>query len=526
MNTRRSGKRKKNNKEILSVIYEDDYNPKTDMGTQTDDEDEEIYEPPPSDEDDEDVEDSEFENFEDDDIKILQKLKKKNSKVYKRFLKCKEIIKSREVPITEILSADISDDKMANLVEQYECLHQIQPCTEEYLSYRDIISRNYYKYTEKSLVQNSVNKKSQDIESDLIIFKRKINELKCSEYNRKVLEEKLDEFEDTPKGEEKSKYKKWISLALTLPFDKLTNHEYDLCEKIQEVGDFLNKKLYGMKNVKERILLFLNKKLRDGGSKGCSIALLGPPGVGKTSISKVLSQCLGLPFAQLSFGGVNSSDFLLGHEFTYVGSKPGEISRCLSRMGSKNGILFFDEFDKVSDKRDIMSSLLHITDFSQNNEFRDNYFPELTQDLSRCWFIYSMNNLPEDPAMVDRLEVIKVDGYSIEDRKAMAREYLVPKYVDELKISNEIVITEGAIDKIVIFSGDGKSGVRDLERYISLVIEKAFFFVCNRCGTYDFKWYKKMIDNYRGGKIHITEDLIDIILKENKPEERYVSMYM
>jgi hypothetical protein len=474
------------------------------------------------------VENSDYEYLESDDKQILENLKKTNPEAYEDFLKAKHIIKSREITIMEILTVDISDEKRANLIEQYECLHQIQPCTMEYLDSRDTLRTNYYKYIEAGLPQSSTvkppppNHKVSCCGDESTVFNKKIKDLMCSSQNRKVLEEKLEEFDDNHRGEEKTKIKKWLSLSLALPYDRLTLNNYDVKDKIQEISDFLNKKLYGMKNVKERLMLFLNKKLRQEDGKGCSIALLGIPGVGKSSIAKALSECLGLPFAQLSFGGVNSPDFLLGHDYTYVGSRPGEISRCMSRMGSKNGILFFDEFDKISDKRDILSSLLHITDFSQNNEFRDSYFPELTQDLSKCWFIYSMNNLPDDPALVDRLEVITVDGYSIEDRKIMVREYIIPKYIADLKISEEIVFTDEAVDKIVLLSGDGKRGVRDLERYISLIIEKTYFFMCNKVGKYEFKWYKKMVTN---GPV-ITGEIVDLILNDKKIEHVYQSMYM
>ena len=150
-----------------------------------------------------------------------------------------------------------------------------------------------------------------------------------------------------------------------------------------------------------------------------------------TAIAKALSECLKIPFAQMSFGGVNNSEFLIGHDYTYIGSRPGELSRCMIRMGAKNGIIFLDEFDKASDKKDVMSALLHITDFSQNSEYRDNYFPELTQDLSKIWFIYSMNELPSDPAMLDRLEIIKVDEYNFQERETICREYLFSKYLDD-----------------------------------------------------------------------------------------------
>lgn len=321
-----------------------------------------------------------------------------------------------------------------------------------------------------------------------------------------------------------------MNLALTLPFDKLTSSSttLDAVQTVQTTQSFLDKKLYGMKNVKERLILFLNKKLREGNSRGCNIALVGKPGVGKTAIAKALSECLQLPFAQVSFGGVTNPDFLMGHDYTYVGSRPGEITRCLIRMGAKNGILFFDEFDKASDKKDIMSTLLHITDFSQNNEFRDNYFPELAQDLSRMWFIYSMNELPNDPAMLDRLEVINVDEYTTDERILISNNYLIPKYTNELKIADVITFTESGIKKVVeISSGKNyKKGVRDLERCINLVIEKVYFYLCNRDVSYEYKWFKKIRTCDDQGKIKIGGEVVEVILEDIKKETNNNMMYL
>ena len=249
-----------------------------------------------------------------------------------------------------------------------------------------------------------------------------------------------------------------------------------------------------------------------------------------TAIAKGLSECLNIPFSQLSFGGVSNSDFLMGHDYTYVGSRPGEITRCLTRMGTKNGILFFDEFDKAADKKDIMSTLLHITDFSQNGEFRDNYFPELTQDLSKIWFIYSMNNLPTDPAMLDRLEIINVEEYSADERRAIAKDYLFPKYMSELKIKDKIIIDESGLKKIVDYASGGsdKKGVRNLERFINLVIEKIYFFLCNKENTgYSYPWYKKIKECTKEGKVVITESLVSKILEDTRKEsESFMNMYL
>jgi len=526
--TKKNDKNDKNDKNLKNDDKEDEYDAEYEEDEEyNDDEDEDEYE-----------DDFVTETDEEDDLSTINSLKRTHPELHQRFVRASDIMKSRELTIFDLLNCEISDDKRANLIEKYECLHNIEPYTDEYLESRDRLRSLFYKYTTEEIVPIQIKlpppsvmfKKLTDVEIELSVFKSKIKQLTCSVHNRKVFEEKLDDFEDNTKGDEKSKIKRWLNLALTLPFDKLTSSSSSLnaVQTVQTTQSFLDKKLYGMKNVKERLILFLNKKLREGNSRGCNIALVGKPGVGKTAVAKALSECLQLPFAQVSFGGVTNPDFLMGHDYTYVGSRPGEITRCLIRMGAKNGILFFDEFDKASDKKDIMSTLLHITDFSQNNEFRDNYFPELTQDLSRVWFIYSMNELPTDPAMLDRLEVINVDEYTTEERILISNNYLIPKYTNELKIGDVITFTESGIKKVVeISSGKNhKKGVRDLERCINLVVEKVYFYLCNREVSYEYKWFKKIHSCDEQGKIKIGGEVVESILDDVKKESNNNMMYL
>jgi len=826
----------------------DDEPDKNTSGTQTDLPDSESDDPDYDDDaDDEedydhDPDQEEYDSEED----SLQFLKKKNPEYYRRFMEARAIMKSREVTIFDILACDIVDEKRATLLEKYEVLKNIEPHTEEYFEHRDRLRVLYYKYLAEipppipfaaypTLNPSSNSKNSKDInnnnkhdnkdkkgpaspnpfclspqlpkkmtdaETELSNLKDKIKKMVCSSSNRKVFEEKLDEFDDNIRGDEKSKIKRWLNMALTLPLDRISSSSSvssvssssssssssfsfsspSSSSIIQETQAYLDKRLYGMKNVKERLLLFLNKKLREGNSRGCNIALIGKPGVGKclhpdteirmydlsvkkakdivvgdlllgddhnpravlsittgkeemfsvrqqygetyivnrshilslrnrntgaivdvpivdvlnsqekytpysasyysngndlnnlntkkygyfysspfnrsnpaihpshyhhlpsgylewsradkmnfyeglvcgseilyhdddgvrihipkhrptdqivnlirsmgwrcvyddnsfllhihfpektnsngnvdrsekidiwsmgegdycgfeidgnrrfvladwtvthnTAISKALSECLKLPFAQVSFGGVTNAEFLMGHDYTYVGSRPGEITRCLIRMGSKNGILFFDEFDKATDKKDIMSTLLHITDFSQNNEFRDNYFPEIAQDLSKIWFIYSMNELPTDPAMLDRLEIIRVDEYTSDERKLIAKNHLFPKYVSELKIENDMIITDSGLKSIIDLSSGSqhKKGVRDLERCINLIVEKVYFFLCNRDSDYDYPWFKTIKDCVNeDGKVVIKDRLIEKILEDSKKDPAHLSMYL
>ena len=717
---------------------------------------------------------SNFQNLEEEDIKALCSFKKNNPHWYDRFIKCKDIIKNREISIIDILKENMNDDKRANLIEQFECLRQIPECTEEYLHLRDRIKKMYIKYImEGESDEKSKTKQDDDYE----VFKNKLTSLLCSDNNRKILEEKLEEYEESEKGDEKLKLKKWLNSVLCLPFDNIKENREDVSIKIKDTLDGFDKKLYGMDRVKERLILFLNKKLREKNSKGCNIALVGKPGVGKclhgdteiimyslkikkardivvgdvllgddsqprvvlsvtsgrenmyrvlqecgndyivnkshiltlknnttkevqdiclkdlvddyemkekeksvkmnilkfdnyhpvsssyegtislsynafihganlvnpdiktdipdncirwnmitknyfykgltnnknlitydnkymiikiheskpielmlhllrsmgyrckynfatrclniliakcnenlfvkligegdyygftldgnerfvlsdwtvthnTAIAKSLSDSLNLPFAQISFGGITSPEFLMGHDYTYIGSRLGEISRCLSRMGSKNGILFFDEFDKASDKKEIMSSLLHITDFSQNNEFRDNYCPEITQDLSKIWFIYSMNELPSDPAMLDRLEVIKVEEYNRFERELICKNYLFPKYLKELKIEDKVLIEESGVNRVVLLSSCDmdRKGVRELERYIGIVVEKIYFFLCNIDNNFNYDWFTKLSFYYKDSKILLCDDLIEKLVENSKIKDNsFMSMYM
>ena len=639
---------------------------------------------------------------------------------YYKFVESKKILDQRMISLKDIIYCDITDEQRANLLERYEILQQILPHTTDFIQYRNQLRNLFQRYTNQRPI-------SEDPDIDL--FKQRISTMIISSENHKIIEEKMDEYQEADR-EEKTKLKSWLLFATSLPFDRISNIEYDISNKLKETKLFLDQHLYGMKNVKERLLLFLNKKLRRQ-TRGCNLALLGKPGVGKclhpntpvrmynlsiklakdivvgeylmgddatprqvtsvvtgreemyeifqqygqtyrvnashiltlcrksdhkiidipivkvinnehlyypvsgyyfghvhlnfqeimnyitnphllkpsclewnqstkelfynimtnhyqqfqfqlaqpyyqvsellqslgircklegsilyclppntdevfriysvgqgiyngfmitnnqrfllgdwtvthnTAIAKALSISLDLPFSQINFGGITKPEFLLGHDYTYIGSRPGEISRCLSTMKTKNGILFFDEFDKASDRKDIMSTLLHITDFSQNNEYRDHYIPELSQDLSKIWFIYSMNEVPKDPAMLDRLEVIQIDGYTHEDKKIIAKEYILPKYSNELDIQDSFIISDKCLGYIVRL--DRSEGVRELERNINLILEKIYFFIHNK--DYDYEWFIKMKECIKNKKIILTEELIKLILYQQEKQD-------
>ena len=279
-------------------------------------------------------------------------------------------------------------------------------------------------------------------------LKYKILGLETSKENKEIIFSKFLEMEAmSPSDDEYPKIKQWLKWATEIPYDKINVVKIDNhIEFICKAKERLDQELHGMENVKEQILLFLSAKIANPSMHRSNLGLLGPPGTGKTTIARLISEILGWGFAQISLGGASKVDYIKGHEYTYVGSQPGEIVKKLKEIKYKNGVIFFDEFDKISEQSEIKASLLHIIDGSQNSDYRDNYLNPIQIDLSQIWFVASMNNLPEDDALTDRWWVIKVDGYSNQDKVDIIQNYLLPKSLKSYKLNgNDIKFSkEGA----------------------------------------------------------------------------------
>ena len=262
-----------------------------------------------------------------------------------------------------------------------------------------------------------------------------------------------------------------VKLATLLIWSKSTVDNNNL-NKVQEI---LDKNHYGIPKVKERIIEYLAVQTQNPDSKGPIICLVGPPGVGKTSLAKSIAEALDKVYVKVSLGGVKDESEIRGHRKTYLGAMPGRIIKGMKKSGVINPLFLLDEIDKLSAdyKGNPADALLEVLDQNQNKEFRDSYM-EVPIDLSNVLFITTANSLDTIPrALLDRMEIIQVSGYTYEEKFHIAKNHLIKKAMEEYGVDENIIkISDNTIKEIV--NGYTKeSGVRSLERQINKAIRKA-----------------------------------------------------
>ena len=334
----------------------------------------------------------------------------------------------------------------------------------------DKVQKEYYLKEQLKVIQEELGEDDEDKKA-IKSYKSKIAKAKMP---KEVKEKALSEVNrlKTVGGysSEGGVIKSYLDWLVELPWSKETKDILDV-EKAKKV---LDDEHYGLKDVKERILEYIAVKSISKSSKGPILCLVGPPGVGKTSIARSIAKAVNRNFVRMSLGGVNDEADIRGHRKTYIGAIPGRIIYGLKQAGSKNPLFLLDEIDKISNsyKGNPADALLEVLDAEQNSTFRDHYL-EVDFDLSKVMFIITANTLETIPRpLLDRMEVIEVSGYTTEEKFNIAKKYLVPKELKEHDIEGKIVFSDKALYSI-IENYTRESGVRNLERKIARVIRRA-----------------------------------------------------
>ena len=364
---------------------------------------------------------------------------------------------------------------------------------------RDFFLREQLRAIQRELGDGDTNS------AELKSLREKVEKAILPDEVRKSATQELERLQQTPPAAAEygigRNYLDWI---LNLPWEKSTEDKLDLkaAEKI------LNEQHFGLEKVKDRLLEFIAVIKRRKEIKGPLLCLVGPPGVGKTSLGKSVADALGRKFARISLGGMRDEAEIRGHRRTYVGAMPGRIIQTLRRVESRNPVILLDELDKIgADFRgDPASALLEVLDPAQNSTFTDHYL-DLPFDLSRVLFIATANWLdPIHPALRDRLEVIELPSYTETEKLEIAKRYLVPRQIQEHGLTkSDLKFTDASL-RSLIREYTREAGVRQLEREIAALARKATRKIVSKNGTAEtIKLEAKDLESYLGHAKFVSE---------------------
>lgn len=346
---------------------------------------------------------------------------------------------------------------------------------------------------------------NEDVQAEIADYKEQMSKLKMPQNVAEKINKELGRLAKmppmTPEG---AVIRTYIDSLLALPWGKFTKDNFD----IDKAQDVLDKDHYGLKKVKERILEYLAVRVLSKSTRGPILCLVGPPGVGKTSLASSIAKAIKRKFTRISLGGVRDEAEIRGHRRTYIGSMPGRIIHGMQTCGCMNPVFLLDEIDKMaSDFRgDPASALLEVLDPEQNNSFSD-HFIEFPFDLSHVFWIVTANAVDTiPPALLDRLEIIQLSSYTDEEKVKIAQLHLLPK---ELKLNGlekyKVSVSEKAIRR-VIHDYTREAGVRNLERKLAGICRKVAFKIVKGKGK-GAQVTEKNLEKYLGPVIYLDDDI-------------------
>ncbi|WP_340619710.1 endopeptidase La [Xenorhabdus siamensis] len=371
--------------------------------------------------------------------------------------------------------------EMSDVVERIEYLIAMMESEIDLLQVEKRIRNRVKKQMEKSQREYYLNEQMKAIQKELgemddapdeyETLKRKIEDAKMPKEAREKAEAELQKLKMmSPMSAEATVVRSYIDWIVQVPWNARSKVKKDLV-KAQEVLDIDH---YGLERVKERILEYLAVQSRVSKIKGPILCLVGPPGVGKTSLGRSIARATGRKYIRMALGGVRDEAEIRGHRRTYIGSMPGKLIQKMSKVGVKNPLFLLDEIDKMSSdmRGDPAAALLEVLDPEQNVTFNDHYL-EVDYDLSDVMFVATSNSMNISAPLLDRMEVIRLSGYTEDEKLNIAKRHLLPKQIERNALKKgELTIDDGAIISIIRYY-TREAGVRSLEREISKLCRKA-----------------------------------------------------
>ncbi|WP_297518896.1 endopeptidase La [uncultured Clostridium sp.] len=370
----------------------------------------------------------------------------------------------------------------------------------------DKAQKEYYLREQLKAIQEELGEGEEDKKAILEYEKKIANKKLPSEVSTKANYELARLKSNISSGQESGVIRTYLDNLLDIPWGKSKKEIID----IKKAKEILNEDHYGLVDVKERILDYLAVKKVSKSLRSPVICLVGPPGVGKTSIASSIAKSLNRDFVRVSLGGIKDESEIRGHRKTYVGAMPGRIIESIKKSGSMNPVFLLDEIDKMSAeyKGDPYAAMLEVLDTNQNSQFRDHYL-ELDADLSKVTFVATANTLDTIPRpLLDRMEIIDVSGYTYEEKFNIAKKYLVPKVLKEHGVDSSIIKISDSVVKEIVNYYTRESGVRELDRVLAKLVRKAMRALVE-ANKKSLSISVNMIEKYLGSRLYSYDIVSD-----------------
>jgi ATP-dependent Lon protease len=387
-------------------------------------------------------------------------------------------------------------------IERSQIQEEIQKQINEKVSKQQ---REFFLREQLKVIKRELGIEKDDKESEVQKFKDRMKNLKLSEEAAEVINSEIEKMQTLePSSSEFQVTRAYLNTLTELPWGIYSQDRLD----IQEARRILDRDHYGLKDVKNRILEFISTVIKKGKHTGTILCLVGPPGVGKTSVGRSIADSMNRKFFRFSVGGMRDEAEIKGHRRTYIGAMPGKVIQSLKRSGTSNPVIMLDEIDKmgVSFQGDPASALLEVLDPEQNKDFLDHYL-DVRYDLSNILFITTANQLDTVPQpLLDRMEVIKLPGYILQEKVQIAKKYLIPRQIKAHGLKkSEVNISDEALRRM-IDEYAREAGVRSLEKSIAKIMRQVTLRQ-SETGQKRFSITKNNLEKYLGNPVFTTEKL-------------------